>query len=175
VSDRSSGSIPCAEIAPNKARVRSSTKWLLANRSAGRSARRPIADDAAKQPHVRRAVAAETCRRLLHRPFDHRRRSIVEGMRELGRRLDELEPIFLQWQRPQKRRRNRHRMHRRADIVIETRQREFSRSCTTADCRLRLEDRHLPPGLSKGDRRREAVWPRADHDGIRLRHVASDL
>jgi hypothetical protein len=29
--------------------------------------------------------------------------------------------------------------------------------------------------LRESDRRRQAVRPRADHDRIRLRHVASDL
>jgi hypothetical protein len=136
---------------------------------------RPAANEAAKESHVRRAVAPKPCCRLFDRSLHNCRRPIVKRVCELGLRLNELEAISLQRQRPQKWRRSRHRMHRRADVVLETGQGEFSRSRASADGSLRLEDRHFPAGLSKGDRRREAVWPRADHDGIRLRHVASDL
>jgi hypothetical protein len=136
---------------------------------------RPAVNDATKQLCVCGAIAAQTCCCLFERPLDDCCRAIVERMCKLGGRLDEFESVLLQRQRAQKRRRDRRRVYGRADIVRESGQCEFSGPRPATDCRLRLENRHLPARLSKGDGRREAVRPRANHNAVRLSHVASDL
>ena len=56
---------------------------------------RPVVHDTTEQPCVRRAIGPKTGGRLLDRAFDNCRRSIVERVSELGRRLDEFESILL--------------------------------------------------------------------------------
>jgi hypothetical protein len=56
---------------------------------------------------------------------------------------------------------------RRAHVVSEPRQRQFSRASSAPDRLLALEDPDRSSGLRERDRGREPVRPGADDDGVR--------
>jgi len=85
-------------------------------------------------------------------------------VRQRGRRLHhgqiELEPTK-EWRRQDQ------RVDRRADIVPESRQGQFSSASAPADRRLTFEDANRSSGLRERDRGCEPVRPGADDDGVR--------
>jgi hypothetical protein len=84
-------------------------------------------------------------------------------MRERRRRLD---PLHVELQRPEERRRRGERMDRGADVVPKSRERQLERARATADRLLRLEDDDGASGLRERDRGGEPVRARADDDGV---------
>jgi hypothetical protein len=84
--------------------------------------------------------------------------SVVERMCQHRRRLDPLEPMCGERQRPEQRRRHRERMNGRADVVDEARERELCRASAAAGESIRFEDDDLSAGLRDDDRGRETVW-----------------
>ena len=149
---RSSGSMPCAAMPANSARVRSSMNARRASASADRSACSPKRASAIgmarprERAEHRRARAAATSsdapsRSAVDTP--RRRGPSADAVRSSDRyttaavpssngcasidwRLDPLEAVRRQRQRPEERRRDGERMDRRADVVDETRQRELA-------------------------------------------------
>jgi hypothetical protein len=87
-------------------------------------------------------------------------------MRERGVGMDPGEAVLGEGQGAQKRRRERHRMDRRADVVDEAGQGELGRARAAADRRLRLQHDDGLARACEDDRRREAVRTGADDDGI---------
>jgi hypothetical protein len=72
----------------------------------------------------------------------------------------ELEPT-------EERRHGDQRVDRRADVVPEPRQGQFSSASATADRRLTFEDANRSPRLRERYRGCEPVRPGADDDGVR--------
>ena len=129
--------------------------------------------DRPDEPPVPGVVLAERFARRLDRALEQRRRPVVEGMRERGRRLDPLDAARSEWDRPEERRHQRERVDRRADVVDEAGERELSRARAAADRLPRLEHAHRDAGTGQRDRRGQAVRPGADDD--RVRHARSSL
>jgi hypothetical protein len=84
-------------------------------------------------------------------------------VRNRSGRLDQVE---LKPQRPEERRGHYRRVDRRADVVPESRQRQFRGARSAADRLLRLDNADGAPGLGKRDRGSEAVRPRPDDNGV---------
>jgi hypothetical protein len=104
-----------------------------------------------------------TCSRL-ERAVHHNCGSVVQRVRQRGWRLHhgqiELEPT-------EERRRRDERVDRRADVVPEPRQRQFSGASAAADRRLTFEDANRSSRLRERNRSCEPVRPGADDDGVR--------
>ena len=107
-------------------------------------------------------VLAQPRRRLLDRA-DHRRgAAVVERVRQVDLRPAPLEPVLLQLQRAQEGRCRRHRLPRRADVVDDSRDRQFRAAGAAADRLGRLQHRHLDARLGQRHRAGEPVGARAD-------------
>jgi hypothetical protein len=90
-------------------------------------------------------------------------------MRDHPWRLDPLQPVIGQGQGAEERRGDRHRMHRRAQVVREARQRQLAGARAATNRLVGFEDDDLPSGLSHDDGRRQTIRPGADDDRIRSR------
>ena len=75
--------------------------------------------------------------------------------------------MLRQRKRIEERRRHRHRVDRRTDVVCEAGERELRRPASAADGVLGFEDRDLEAGLRERDGGCESVRSRADDDGAR--------
>jgi hypothetical protein len=84
-------------------------------------------------------------------------------VRERGRRFD---PLDLEVEGAEERRRRSERMDRRADVVPEPWQRQLERARAAPDRVLRLDDEDRSPRLGESDRRRKPVRARADDDCV---------
>jgi hypothetical protein len=89
--------------------------------------------------------------------------AVVERMRERGGRLD---PVDVELERPEERRRDAERVDGRADVVPEAGERELGRARAAADAVLRLEDEDRASGLRESDRGGKPVRAGADDDGV---------
>ena len=85
----------------------------------------PGRDERRVQPHPVRSAGAQPSRRRLDRSLEHGRGSIVERVRERGRRLHPLESVRAQRQAAEEGRRDGQGMDGRAYIVREAREREL--------------------------------------------------
>jgi len=124
---------------------------------------RPVGDKRSEKVAVVIGVRAELGRSLVERAMNEDRRTVVERMRDGRRRFDQRQ---VELERTEERRSGDERMDRRADIVAEARKRELRRARPAADRLSRLVDPDRASGLRESDRRSEAVWPRADDDGV---------
>jgi hypothetical protein len=126
--------------------------------------RGPSSDRAGEKLSVGISIDTQAARGRVERAVHHDCRAVVQRVRQRGWRLHhgqiELEPT-------EEGRRWDQRVDRRADIVLEPRQRQFSSSSATADRRLTFEDANRSSGLRKRDRSCEPVRPGADDDGVR--------
>jgi hypothetical protein len=113
-------------------------------------------DRGADEPRVLRSER-------IGRALDEERRSVVERMRERGRRVD---PLDVEIELPEERRRCRERVDRRADVVPEPGKRQLERARAAADRVLRLEDADGPSSLSERDGGSEPVRACADDDRV---------
>jgi hypothetical protein len=126
--------------------------------------RGPGSDRAGEELSVGISIDTQAACGRLERAVHHDRRAVVQRVRQRGRRLHhgqiELEPTE-EWRRWDQ------RVDRRADIVPESRQCQFSSASAPADRRLTLEDANRSSGLRERDRGCEPVRPGADDDGVR--------
>jgi hypothetical protein len=126
--------------------------------------RGPGTDRPGEELSVSVSVYTEAARSRLERAVHDDRRSVVQRVRQRGWRFHhgqiELEPT-------EERRRWDERVDRRADIVPEPRQRQFSGASAAADRRLPVEDANRSSGLRERNRSCEPVRPGADDDGVR--------
>jgi hypothetical protein len=89
--------------------------------------------------------------------------AVVERMRERRGRLD---PVDVELERPEERRRGAERVDGRADVVPKAGERQLGRARAAADAVLRLEDEDRASGLRQSDRGGEPVRAGADDDGV---------
>jgi hypothetical protein len=126
--------------------------------------RGPGSDRPGKELSVSVSIYTQTACGRLERAMHDDRRSVVQRVRQRGWRFHhgqiELEPT-------EERRRWDERVDRRADVVPEPRQRQFSSASSTADRRLTFEDANRSSGLRERYRSCEPVRPGADDDGVR--------
>src|SRR5690348_17073519 len=94
--------------------------------------------------------------------------SIVERMRERGIGLNPLQSVFVEWERGEKWRCDRHRVDCRTKIVQKTRQREWQSTSGASGFRFSLEDVNFEPGLRQHNGCGEAIWARTDDVGTTL-------
>ena len=124
----------------------------------------PGSDRPGEELSVGVSIDTEAACSRLERAVHHDRRSVVQRVRQRGRRFHhgqiELEPT-------EERRRWDERVDRRADVVPEPRQRQFSSASAAADRRLTFEDANRSSRLRERDRGCEPVRPGADDDGVR--------
>jgi hypothetical protein len=126
--------------------------------------RGPGSDWPGEELSVGVAIHTETARGRLERSMHHYRRTVVQRVRQHGRRFNhgqiEIEPAE-EWRcRDQ-------RVDRRADIVPDPRERQFGSASAAADRWLTFEDADRSSGLRQRDRGCEPVRPGADDDGVR--------
>jgi hypothetical protein len=143
LAQRARGETPCSPRRSCQARDRSQKE------------RRDL-DRGADEPRVLRAER-------VGRALDEERRSVVERMRERGRRFD---PLDVETELAEERRCGRERVDRRADVVSKPGKRQLERARAAADRVLRLEDEDGPSGLGESDGGSEPVRARADDDRV---------
>jgi hypothetical protein len=112
-----------------------------------------------EEPSPAIVVLAERGHRRLGRALEQDRGSVVERVGDRGGRLDPVEPVLGERQRPKQRRRDPERMDRRADVVDEARQRQLGRAASASDRVGCFEDAHRAAGAGEHDRCRKAVRP----------------
>ena len=99
----------------------------------------------------------------LGRALDEEGRPVVERVRERGRRFD---PVDVEVERAEERRRDCERVNRRADVVPEAGECQLGGAGAAADGVLRLDDEDGASGLRQGDGGREPVRAGADDDRV---------
>jgi hypothetical protein len=132
----------------------------------GRGELVPALGERAHERVVCVAVRPELRRRLGQRPVQDGRPAAVERVGGLHLGLEQLEPVIGQRQRPQERRSDGEGVDGRADVVPVAGQGQLGCPRPAADRLVALAQEHRPAGAGQLDRGREAVRPRADHDGI---------
>ena len=140
-----------------------------AARGASSSSVRPGVDERPKEAGVGISVPAEPLRGLHDRAAQHDGLAVVERMRERKRRLDPLEAVILERNRPEERRGGGHRMDRRAEVVDEPGERQLARAEAAADLLGRLANEHRAAGPGELDRGGEAVRGRSRRRRRRVR------
>jgi hypothetical protein len=148
-----------------EARKRQWMTWDVHERREQRSFKHgPGSDRPGKELSVGVSIDTQAACSRLERAVHDDRRSVVQRVRQRGWRFHhgqiELEPT-------EERRRRDERVDRRADIVPEPRQRQFSGASAPADRRLTFEDANRSSGLRERYRSCEPVRPGADDDGVR--------
>jgi hypothetical protein len=123
----------------------------------------PAGHERLEQSPIRGAVGSQASRGLSERSPNDRCGSIVERVRNRDGRLDQVE---LEPEGAEERRRGDEWVDSGADVVPESRQRQFRSTRSAADRLLRLDDADGASGLSERDRGREAVRPRPDDNGV---------
>ncbi len=127
---------------------------------------RPGLDERPEDAGVGIRVPAEPLRGLLDRAAQEDGLAPVERMGERQRRLDPLEAVILERNRPEEGRSGGHRMNRRAEVVDEPRERQLAGAEAAADLLGRLANEHRAARSRELDRGREAVGAGADDDGV---------
>jgi hypothetical protein len=126
--------------------------------------RGPGSDRPGEELSVSVSIHTERARSRLERAVHHDRGAIVQRVCQRGWRFHhgqiEIEPT-------EERRSRDQGVDRRADIVPEPRQRQFSSATAAADRRLTFEDANRSSRLRKRDRGCDPVRPGADDDGVR--------
>ena len=111
------------------------------------------------------AVHAKLQLRIVQLVFQHHRGAVIQRMRQRRLTMHPLQPQVLQRQLFEKRRPYGHGMHRAAEIVPETGQRQLHGPRRTAGLRLGLEHLGMVPGPRQYDRSRQPIWARPDDIG----------
>jgi hypothetical protein len=166
--------------APREARGRLQAEEAEAGEEEGVARRRPAADGTkdvvedfagvlGERRHeiaVRLPVFAEARRGGVDGLFERRRRAVVEGMGDRGRRPGPFQTMLGERQGAQERRDDAHRMDGRADVVAEAGQGHLFGARAAADRGVPLEDDNGEAGLGQDDRRGQAVRAGADYDCV---------
>jgi len=126
----------------------------------------PLFNDRPNKPLISLSIRSQQFTRLLDGSIKNRRAPIVKRMRQRNSRINPLKPVFAQWQRSQKRRSNRHRMHRRTHIVRESRQRQLLRTHPPANSLLGFKHQNRSPRARQYNSRGQSVRARADDNAI---------
>ena len=125
-----------------------------------------VADQRAEQPPVGGGVSAETARGFLDRTGQRGRLPAVERMGERDLGCAQRDPVRGQAGAAEEWGRGGQRVHRRADVVLETGQGQFRGPAAAARGTRAFDDPHRQAGPGHGQRRGQAVRPGADHDHI---------
>jgi hypothetical protein len=126
--------------------------------------RGPGSDRSGEERSVGISIDTQAACRRLERAVHHDRRAVVQRVRQHGRRFHHGQ---IEIELTEERRRWDQRVDRRADVVPEPRQRQFSSASAPADRRLTFEDANRSSRLRERDRGCEPVRPGADDDGVR--------
>ena len=134
-----------------------------------------VAQERLDELPVRGSIHAQLVTGLVERRPEHDRRLVVERVSHRGRRDDPTKPMGFERQRAKKRGQNPHGVHGRANVVLEARERQLCRACPSSELVTRFQHQHRRSRLRQGDRGRQPVGARTQHDGVEgfamLRHV----
>ena len=125
-----------------------------------------IGQEGLDEPAVRAAVHLEPLGGRLERTIEERSGPIVQRVRDRRARPDPAQAVLRERQRAKKGGKDAHRMHGRADVVGEPRQRELGRPGAAADLVARFEHHDGRSSLGERNRRGETVRTRADDDRV---------
>ena len=127
-----------------------------------------VARERRHQLAIRIAVAIQALRSLVDGKLQNRGTPVIERMSDRIRRLQPLQTVLRQREGLEERRRLRHRMDGRTDVVTKSRQGQLGSTRSAADVLVRLENLDSEPLASENDRSRETVRPGADHHRVEL-------
>lgn len=119
----------------------------------------PIPNERLHQLLIRGSVATKSCRGCANGAFQNRGCAVVKRMGYRGGRVDVMESVLIQRQGAKKRRTGGERMHRRADVVNEARQRQLCGASTAAYCFCGFANEHGAARARQSDRGRQTVRP----------------
>jgi hypothetical protein len=133
----------------------------------------PLPEERSHQPLIGAAVPAQRGGGFPGRASQHRRRPVRERVGQGDRRLHPVQPETIQREPAEHRRANPERVHRRADVVGEPRDRELGGARAAAYLGGGLEDAHCEPRPGQRDGCGEPVWPGTDNHRIEAGHPSS--
>ena len=125
-----------------------------------------MGDERVEEPLVGTRVRAQTASGRSDGALEQHGRAVVERVRERHLGLHELEAVLVERKTAQERRGQGQRVHRRAGVMHEARQRELLRAAAAAEGVGALEHRDLTSGLRQCDRRGQPVGAGADDDRL---------
>jgi hypothetical protein len=126
----------------------------------------PRAHDGSNEAAVRAIVDPERQRGRRHAALDDCGARLVERVREHRGRLDPLEPVLREREAAEERRRERHRVYRRTDVVDETGQRQLRGAAPAAQGRIGFVHVDRTAGSCEHDGRRQPVRTGSNDEGI---------